>query len=174
MYTEGKMLERRKTMKIAICDDNPTERTALKSRLDATGELSGAEYRFFDDGDELIREYEKGERYDLVLLDVEMEKVDGIDTGNYISSVDGDAMIIFVTSYPQYALDAFDCNAFHYLLKSSDDDRFNSVIHRALQHYKKNPRFYTLSTKVCNPRPASRGAFLCFLHIKSHHENRGG
>lgn len=134
-------------MKIAICDDNPAERSALKRRLDAMGELTGAEYRFFSDGEELICEYEKGERYDLVFLDVEMGRVDGINAGNYISSVDGGAMIIFVTSYPQYAIEAFDCNAFHYLLKSSDDDRFNSVIRRALQHYKKDHRFYTLATK---------------------------
>lgn len=134
-------------MKIAICDDNVTEQNILKSRLDATGELKGAEYRFFTDGNELIDEYKKGERYDLVFLDVEMEKVDGIDTGNYISSTDPGAIIIFVTSFPQYAIEAFDCNAFHYLLKSSDESRFNSVIRRALKLYKKNHRFYTLNTK---------------------------
>ena len=112
-------------IKICICDDDSAYRQKLYALLEGTALLGNAEYSFYDNGAKLISDYESGARFDLVFLDVDMPECSGIETGKHISSSDPKAIIIFVTSYPQYAIDAFECSAFHYLLKDCDPERFD-------------------------------------------------
>lgn len=134
-------------MKICICDDNTAEHQKLKTMLIKTGLFEKAEYVFYNSSEKLVNDYKCGIRYDLVFLDVDMPNLNGIDTGKYINSTDSKAIIIFVTNYPQYAIEAFECNAFHYLLKSSEYDKFYSVIFRAVEKHRLYHRCYVLKTK---------------------------
>ena len=132
---------------IAICEDIPAEQVVLKKRLEGIDFLNKADYSFFCDGEDLINAYNNGKRYDFVFLDVDMKNIGGIETGKFINKTDDRAIIIFVTSFPQYAIDAFDCNAFHYLLKSSDDKKLQAVMLKAHELYKKYHQIYPINTK---------------------------
>lgn len=133
--------------KIAICEDVKNEQLLLKSKLTKTGLLTNPKFDFFYNGKSLLEQYQKGERYDFVFLDVDMPILNGIETGKAISTIDSKVIIVFVTNYPQYAIEAFDCNAFNYLLKNSDDDKFNSVIFKAVDKYKTYHQAYNILTK---------------------------
>lgn len=134
-------------IRIAICEDNPQEQINLKRRLETLQIFDEAKYFFFNDGDDLIQSYKNGMQYDFVFLDVDMKNIGGIETGKYINKSDDRTIIIFVTSFPQYAIDAFDCNAFHYLLKSCNDEKFSTVILKAFELYKKYHEIYPIITK---------------------------
>ena len=134
-------------MKICISDDNAAECRKLKALLSNTGLLENAEYAFYESGERLIADYKNGLRYDIVFLDVDLPLLCGIEVGKYINSTDPRGIIIFVTSYPQYAIDAFECNAFHYLLKDCDYDKFYSVIFRAVEKHRILHKYYALKTK---------------------------
>ncbi len=134
-------------IRIAICEDDLKEQTNLKKRLETVHIFEDAEYFFFNDGDDLIQAYKNGMQYDFVFLDVDMKNVGGIEMGKYINKADDRTIIIFVTSFPQYAIDAFDCNAFHYLLKTCDAEKFKTVILKAFELYKKYHEIYPISTK---------------------------
>jgi two-component system LytT family response regulator len=69
------------------------------------------------------------ERPDVVFLDVQMPEVDGFDV---IRRLDREAspLVVFVTAYDQYALQAFEEHAFDYLLKPFSDERFALVVQR--------------------------------------------
>ncbi len=124
-------------MKIAICEDNLEEQEFLQKQLIKTNLINEkASFSFFEDGSDIALQYMRGNRYDIVFLDVDMPKVNGIKTGKYIRNIKKKAIIIFVTSYPQYALDAFDCNAFHYLIKTTEYEKFYNVILKAINHFK--------------------------------------
>lgn len=124
-------------MKIAICENEPEEQKWLQQQLIQTNLINEkSTFYFFKDGAEIVLEYEKGNRYDIVFMDIDMPKIDGLKAGRYIRDLDEKAIIIFVTSYPQYALDAFDCNAFHYLIKNVDREKFYNVVQKALNHFK--------------------------------------
>ena len=67
---------------------------------------------------------------DLVFLDVQMPEVDGFAVLEAIGP-DQMPLVIFVTAYDQYALEAFEVNALDYLLKPFDRKRFDKALQRA-------------------------------------------
>jgi two-component system, LytTR family, response regulator len=67
-------------------------------------------------------------RPDLLLLDVQMPKLDGFEVLELIGS---GITVIFVTAYDSYAIRAFDVHAVDYLLKPFSADRFNEALERA-------------------------------------------
>lgn len=134
-------------IRIAICEDAKDHQLLLKNKLTKTGVFTNPKFDFFDNGKLLLDQYKKGERYDFVFLDVDMPILGGIETGKTISSIDNKAIIVFVTNYPQYAIEAFDCNAFNYLLKDASDEKFNSVILKAADKYKTFHQVYNILAK---------------------------
>ncbi len=101
-------------MKILIADDEPLARERLKSLCD---ELDGftvvAEAQHGKQVLELIPQSQP----DIILLDIRMPGMDGIEAAQHISKFETPPAIIFTTAYDQYALDAFDNHAVGYLLK---------------------------------------------------------
>jgi two-component system LytT family response regulator len=60
----------------------------------------------------------------------------GMDGFEVVEKLQGDAMpmVIFVTAYNEYAVDAFKVHAVDYVLKPVDDDRLHEAVERAAQH----------------------------------------
>ncbi len=84
----------------------------------------------FSDGEELLR---AGKEFDLILLDIRLEhSLDGMETARMLRKKSG-AVIIFVTALKEYVFDAYDVEAFHYLLKPIDEQKFEDVINRAAE-----------------------------------------
>jgi two-component system LytT family response regulator len=69
-------------------------------------------------------------RPDVVFLDVRMPEVDGFAVLQRLLDLDLAALVVFVTAYERYALDAFEQRAFDYLLKPFSDERFAQVMRR--------------------------------------------
>lgn len=118
-------------MKIAICDDCTKDRDRLVHLCKLTGVGENYEYLTYSSGDDLLAAFAGGESFDLIFLDVDMPGIDGISTGKLLREQNMNVIIIFVTSHPEFALDAFECEAFHYLLKPCDSERLNEVLSRA-------------------------------------------
>ncbi len=133
---------------IAICDDNSQSRLDVCRAIKETGILADIDFNYFENGKELLESYENGRKYDIVFLDVDMPHISGIEAGKTISEIDSRAIIIFVTNYPQYAIDSFDCNAFHYLLKNTSKEKLKSVLSKALDKYKAYHQTLALSTNM--------------------------
>jgi two-component system LytT family response regulator len=70
---------------------------------------------------------------DLLFLDIQMPGMDGFDV---VEKLQGDDMplVIFVTAYNEYAVEAFKIHAIDYVLKPVDDDRLHEAVQRAAQH----------------------------------------
>jgi two-component system LytT family response regulator len=70
---------------------------------------------------------------DLVFLDIQMPDVNGFDVLRNLPA-DSLPLIIFLTAYDRYAVNAFEVHALDYLLKPIDDDRFRRSVERARGH----------------------------------------
>lgn len=70
---------------------------------------------------------------DLLFLDIQMPGMDGFEV---VEKLQGDAMpmVIFITAYNEYAVDAFKIHAIDYVLKPVEDDRLHEAVQRAMQH----------------------------------------
>ena len=68
---------------------------------------------------------------DLVFLDIQMPGMDGFEMIKQLQA-DNLPMVVFVTAYDQYAIDAFKVHAVDYVLKPIDDDRLHEAVDRAV------------------------------------------
>lgn len=105
--------------KIAICDD---EKEVVDSITDKLSEY-GNEYEIccFDSGEKLL---EAAADYHILFLDIEMSGIDGIQTAFRLREKNYDGLIIFLTSHTEFMPDAFKVNAFRFLSKPIDDEKF--------------------------------------------------
>lgn len=106
-------------MLIYICDDQQEETTALQTCLtQAAAELpADCKIDAYSSGEALINAVEKGARPSLVILDVYMEGISGIETGRRLRALLPDLPLAFLTTSREFAVDAFALNALHYIVK---------------------------------------------------------
>lgn len=132
---------------IAICDDQKRIREYLeKLVLDCVH----AEIRQFSEGEKLLK---SDINFDIILLDICMEentckfKINGMETAKRIRKK-SEAIIIFITALKEYVFDAYDVDAFQYLLKPIDEIKFKYVLTKAISQVEKEKRTAPLVIKV--------------------------
>lgn len=101
-------------MNIAICDDLKEERATIASH--AQSYFSNGNICEYDGGADLIFAHEKN-RFDLILLDMLMPGLNGIETAEKIRAFDEQIPIIFITTTDDFAVQSYRVLAFDYLLK---------------------------------------------------------
>lgn len=84
--------------------------------------------RSFQSGYELLDAVERSGSFDLYLLDIVMPEQNGIEVGLSIRKLDGLGLIVYLTTSPDYAVDSYLTNAFHYLLKPVRWEQMVSVL----------------------------------------------
>lgn len=115
-------------MKIAVCDDNTEYINTIEDYIDEL-KLSDIEYDVFMSGEGILNQYERGYAdYDAVFLDMEMGKLDGIETANRIRKYDKHIIIVFVTSHKRYMQRSFECTPFRFLLKPVNIQNFKKTL----------------------------------------------
>jgi DNA-binding LytR/AlgR family response regulator len=78
--------------------------------------------------------YMRDESYDVVLLDIAMPGLDGLELARVLSRFSHPPAIIFVTAHEEHALEAFDAGGMGYLLKPVAHDRLVSTLRRVVSH----------------------------------------
>ncbi len=115
-------------MKLVIVDDESLARSRLRALVE------GAE------GWEIVGEAANGrealeliarERPDVVLLDIRMPGMDGLEAARHMAQLDDPPAVIFTTAYGDHALAAFEAQAVDYLLKPIRRERLVQALERA-------------------------------------------
>lgn len=116
-------------IKIAVCDDEKIEQKILENMIRTLLEKRGleCEIQTFSSGEELLICYEK-DRFDLILLDIYMQQLNGIEAGKKIREVDREVDIIFCTSSADFALQSYEVFAIGYILKPFDRQKLDSLL----------------------------------------------
>lgn len=119
-------------LRIAICDDQPNELAIINKYITEYIDTHAmeAEIKEFTHPDELLTTIET-ESFHLYLLDIVMPMVSGMDLGQSIRRTSREAQIIYITTEPGYALDAYAVNPLHYLLKPVEKQVLFSAVELA-------------------------------------------
>ena len=106
-------------MKIAICDDDNRDLLQIASLLESYRHDRKAvlSYASFQNATELLVSLESRE-YDLLLLDVLMPGVNGIQAAREIREHNSRMEIVFLTSSPEFAVESYNVRAHYYLFKT--------------------------------------------------------
>ncbi len=115
-------------MKVLVVDDELPARARLKELLSVIPDckLSGEAAN----GREALQLWETTQP-DVLLLDIRMPVMDGLETARHLAALDNPPAIIFTTAYDEFALDAFDTHAIAYLLKPIRQDRLATALAKA-------------------------------------------
>lgn len=115
-------------MKVLVVDDEQPARERLKQLLE-----DEAEFEFVGEaangGDALKLSAEL--HPDIVLLDIRMPGLDGIETAHHLNALDEPPAVVFTTAYDEYAIDAFDARAIGYILKPVRRARLTAALEQA-------------------------------------------
>lgn len=122
-------------MRIAICDDIIKDADQLKLLCENFFSNNDLNIKVFCSGDDLINAVSTGALFDMVLLDIDMPGINGIETGIVLREKCKNIIIIFITNHPQYAIEAFDCEAFHYILKPCSLEKATPILKKAVQKF---------------------------------------
>ncbi len=106
-------------MRIAICEDNQAHANILKGMVQkwAETEKIKADVSHYESAEQFLFYWEKAGKYDLIFLDIRMNKMDGMELAQYIRRQDRAVFIIFTTGILEYALMGYEVSAFRYLRK---------------------------------------------------------
>lgn len=112
-------------LKVYLVEDEPLARDELKYLLLRTGqtEIVGEADRI-DEALEEIRQLSP----DVVFLDVHLARGTGLELARELNGLANPPVVVFATAYDEHALQAFDLNAFDYVLKPFDEDRVRQTI----------------------------------------------
>ena len=116
---------------IAICEDSKVDTDLLSQTLAAAANDLRIRARtdYYKNGEELILALKDGASYDLLLLDIFLEQVNGVDTARSAMKYRPHGQIAFLTTSRDYALDAYDLDAIHYLMKPVNREKLGVDIY---------------------------------------------
>lgn len=134
-------------LRIGVCDDDKEFRQRLMQMIRIWSDHSGipTELYPFDNGDELISK-NAAFRMDIILLDIVMPLLNGMDTARELRAQDTAVKIIFLTSSPEFALESYEVRAQDYLLKPITYERLRRALEDCSHLFEAEPKNMVLKT----------------------------
>lgn len=134
-------------MHIAVCDDNIDELSRISSLLEEYCHEcdSSVTYEVFHSAMELI-EAMRIRRFDLLLLDILMPGITGMDAAKEIRRSDSEIPIIFLTSSREFAVESYRVGAMDYIMKPARKDEIFPSINKQLARFTQKDAYLTLKT----------------------------
>lgn len=120
-------------LRIAVVDDEAEIIRQMQEYLARYSEETRQEFQIFvfRDGSELLQDYEP--RYDIILMDIEMPNVSGMDAAEAIRRVDENVVLVFITNMAQYAIRGYSVGALDFVMKPISYYTFSTKLGRAIQ-----------------------------------------
>ncbi len=129
---------------VAIVDDDINDLNKLKDCFSFVEEETEERFRIdgYDSAASFFMHYEN--QYNIVMLDIEMPDINGIETAKKIRENDKSVVIIFVTNSAKYAMSGYEVDALDYILKPVDRYAFMLKMHRILSRVETRKDFNLL------------------------------
>lgn len=120
--------------KVAIVDDDARIREQLQSYIQNYQEKTGVQFQLqvFGFAELFLTNYRPV--FDLVLMDIDMPGINGLDAARRMRELDEKAVLIFVTNLAQYAIKGYEVAATDFVVKPVDYQKFEHKLTRALKY----------------------------------------
>lgn len=154
-------------MRIAICDDEKAQRQLLKKYLEEWAAQNKVilETQQFSSGEGFLFSWEDDRDYDLLVFDIEMGELSGMELAAAIREKDDEIPILFVTGYDRYMLQGFEVSALHYLLKPVSREKLFGVLDRLKIKRKQEEKLFFHTEKGPLSLPLSR---IWYIEARAH------
>ena len=132
--------------RIAICDDENADIVYVETlvRKWAAKQNLSVRTESFASAESFLFAYEDQKDFDILLLDIEMDGMDGVTMAKRIREQNESVQIVFITGYSDYISEGYEVAALHYLMKPVREEKLFSVLDRAVQKVQRNERMLYL------------------------------
>lgn len=143
---------------IAICDDEKVQTDYLKLLVKDWAAKSKivVQVDLFSSAESFLFESEENQVFDIIILDIEMGEMNGVELAKKVREKDKLVQIIFITGYMEYISAGYDVEALNYLLKPVDEKKFVEVMNRASERLKMEEKKLVLHTKESTVKISQR------------------
>ena len=133
---------------IAIVEDEAAFAAQLQEYLEKYQEEHDVRFKIsvFGDGEEILKDYQP--LYDIILLDIEMPKVNGMQAAEQIREQDADVTLMFITNMAGYAIKGYEVGALDFVMKPVNYYTFSMKLTRVLKRTRQKARQEILLTFV--------------------------
>ena len=132
----NRVFEREKLMlPVAIVEDDRKYSKLLEGYLERYSAENDVKFKVdvFDDGLKFIMGYDGDGGYNIVFMDVEMPRLDGIKTSRKLRATDKNVSLIFVTNMAKYAVSGYEVDALDFMVKPVDYFNFSLKLEKAVR-----------------------------------------
>lgn len=133
--------------KIAICDDMEEDVKYISSTVKRWAEKENitVDIETFLSAESFLFRYAEQKAFDILLLDVEMPSMNGVELAKRIRQDNEAVQIVFITGYTDYIAEGYEVSALHYLVKPLSEIKLFEVLNRAVFKIRKNEKSLFLS-----------------------------
>ena len=163
-------------MKVAVVEDNKKDMDIIREKLALFSKNNNVVFEIdnYGDGMEFIRNFRS--QYEIVLLDMEMPLLCGMDTAKEIRKFDSSVVIIFVTRIENFAVDGYTVDAAAYLLKPVTSFGIDKALKKAVNLIaSRRPTDVAIKTQKGVTVISSTDIYYCevYGHDLNYHTSKG-
>lgn len=139
-------------LSIAICDDDiqTTGRMEMLIEKIAKQNFIDTDIEVFWNGESLADAVVSGEQFDIIYLDIEMDKEDGISAAKRIRAYDKNVLIIYVTSHENHMKESFAVRPFQFLIKPVSEKQMENCFKAAYDDINSEDFYFRYSYQRIN------------------------
>lgn len=117
-------------MRICLVDDDSTQLDYLKSIINKWASLKDihVDISFYHSAEEMLFENDKSYPFDMIVLDIQMDKINGVELAKRIREYDKDVIIAFVSGIADYVFEGYEVQAVRYILKPVDEKKIFELL----------------------------------------------
>ena len=135
-------------MRIAICDDECDYAQSILAMITERFEGERARCDIFASGADLLAAVRGNAHFDVILLDILMPGINGMEAARILRENESMAKIIFLTSTSEYAAESYAVGAYYYLLKPVDRSELWRLLQKIIEAAEARPKRLTIKTQA--------------------------
>ena len=154
-------------LNIAVVEDNDGFASTIKNYLERFAQENGEQIQQarFTDGYAIADGYRGG--FDIILMDIEMGLMNGMEAAEEIRKVDDEVTIIFITNMAQYAIKGYAVQAMDYVLKPVSYPAFSEILKKAVRRIGGRQDLY-VTVSYRDGMVKLRAADIAFVESRGH------
>lgn len=128
--------------KISIVDDNPADLEYVMTLVRGWAEENGHTVSIsgFPSAEAFLFQYEDGKNFEILLLDIEMDGMSGVELAKRVRQKDETVQLVFITGFPDFMAEGYEVSALHYLMKPVSSKKLCTVLDKAASNLEKSEK----------------------------------
>ncbi len=127
--------------KVSVVDDSASDREYIAALVRRWAAEAGhtAVVSVFPSAEAFLFAYEDSP-FDMLLLDIEMGGLNGVELAKAVRQKDGTVQLVFITGYPDFIAEGYEVSALHYLMKPVSYEKLYTVLDKAASNLAKEEK----------------------------------